>query len=370
MKVDYEKFPEIPEGCQLNYNKKTDLYQVFREKRTVDPETGEKKIVRQTIGSIRNGVYRPGENYLLRQKNEELQKEVDKLRRLAKKVPQSCRQTDINAENVQSHVTQAIKSSELDFRRADRRRINMAPIALAAVMSALGGESDAVMIENYLKTHRDFFEKYLPGCDFENVSHDTIRRAFMLVEPKKFEEFYLQMTSGLVFQTKRRIVAADGQAVRATARTDKEGMLKGAQMLMNFYDASSRVCLAQQIIERKSNEISVGYKMVESLALAGSVVTADAMSCQVNFVNSVIQAQADYLLSLKGNQDSSWQEVMYLFGAADESQIKWHKTDYELDHGRIEKREVAVLPGALLSKPMLTKWNGLADGSIVRMRTI
>ena len=370
MKVDYEKFPDIPPGCQLNYNKNTGLYQVFRESRRIDPETGTKKVVRETIGSIRDGVYRPGENYLLRKKNAELEAEVARLRRLTMKVSKADRQTDDNAEKVETRVAEAIKTSEMDFRRAERTHINMAPIALAALMSALSGDSDAVMIENYLKIHRDFFEKYLPNSAFDNVSHDTIRRAFMLVEPKKFGDFYVQMTFNLIRQTERRIVAADGQAVRASARLGKDGALKGTQMLMNFFDTGSRVCLAHEVIDRKTNEISVGHKMVENLALSGSIVTADAMSCQVNFVNAVMGAQADYLLSLKGNQEACWQEVMTLFGSVEESRIQWHRTGYELAHGRIERREVAILPGALLSKPMTSKWLGLREGSVVRLRTV
>lgn len=72
MKVDYAKFPEIPPGCSQNYNKKTKLYQVYRERRERDSETKQIRIKRDTIGSIRDGVFRFGENYRLREENKRL----------------------------------------------------------------------------------------------------------------------------------------------------------------------------------------------------------------------------------------------------------------------------------------------------------
>ncbi len=36
MLPDYAKYPQIPPNCRLNYNGKSDLYQVYREQRTRD----------------------------------------------------------------------------------------------------------------------------------------------------------------------------------------------------------------------------------------------------------------------------------------------------------------------------------------------
>lgn len=371
MKVDYAKYPDIPPGCQLNENKKTGLFQVFRERRVRDPETGKNKVIRETIGSIRDGKYRPGENYLLRQQNQELLRKIEQLESQVRLVPKLNHETAHQSKKVQGRVEIALENSNLDQRKASRIKIPMSSIALAAMMSALGGESDAVLIEDYLKLHQDFFKKYMPDCHVEDISHDTVRRNLMLIDPKRFADFYTDITSNLIKQVQVRVVAADGQAVRATGRKTKDNPLQhGAQMVMSFYDTSNRVSLMQEVIDKKTNEISVGFKMIESLALAGSIVTADAMSCQVRFVDAVLDAQADYVLSLKGNQDASWNEVICLFAKTHESQIKRYQTDLELDHGRIEQRTVDVIPGKLLPMVMLQKWNGLSYGSVVRVRTV
>lgn len=67
MKVDYEKYPEIPQGCLLNYNKYYDSYQVFRQWREIDPTTNKSRNVRETVGVIKNGSFKFSPTYLLRQ---------------------------------------------------------------------------------------------------------------------------------------------------------------------------------------------------------------------------------------------------------------------------------------------------------------
>lgn len=57
MKVDLTKYPDIPEGCQLNYNKISDSYQVFRPVYKIDKKTGKRKRTRESVGSIKKGVF-------------------------------------------------------------------------------------------------------------------------------------------------------------------------------------------------------------------------------------------------------------------------------------------------------------------------
>lgn len=370
MKVDYSKYPEIPAGCQLNYNKTFDLYQVFREQRVIDPETGKKKVVRETIGSIRNGVFKPGETYRLRTENAELKKKLEKLTARVNALPQTGADVLERAGKVRQKVSSAIKTASLDKRNQDRVKIPMESIALPALMCALTGDTDAEMIADYTRVHADFFKRYLPEIHTENISHDTVRTNLMLVEPEKFESFYLQIANHLIKQASNRVIAADGQAVKATGRrTSQDPTLHETRMLMSLYGAVNHVCLMQRLIDKKTNEIAVGYQMIDALALQGSVVTADAMSCQVKFVDSILAAGADYTLSLKGNQDKSWAEVQNIFATADDTLKDCHVAPVELDHGRIEQRTIEVLPGHLLSDVLKNKWSGLDGGCIVRVRT-
>lgn len=80
MLPDYAKYPQIPPNCRLNYNGKNDLYQVYREQRTRAPQTGAIKVVRETVGSIRNGVFTFGQTYLKQEEIRRKDAEIAQLR--------------------------------------------------------------------------------------------------------------------------------------------------------------------------------------------------------------------------------------------------------------------------------------------------
>lgn len=353
MQVDYVKYPDIPPGCQMNLNKKTGAYQVFREGKNRSPWC---KTKRESIGRIDSkGRFTLSKTYLLQKQLHQIQT-TDRL------------PADEQTAKVVRALSSSIKANNLENRRLTYKSVSMTALLLGALMQALTGDTDCVSISDFIVRNKDFFKANIPDCDFENVSHDTIRRTLMLIDPDRFANFYMDTISGIVRRTMKRVVAADGQAVRASGKaTADDPTLHGASMFMNFYDTTNRVCLAQRHIDKKTNEITVGPQMIQDLDLHGTVVTADAMSCQVGFVEAVLK-QADYCISLKGNQNKCWKEVSYLFNSTHEDQIKTWVSGWDSEHGRVEQRTVSMISGSLLSKVLRDKWLGLSGGSVIRVR--
>ena len=62
-------------------------------------------------------------------------------------------------------------------------------------------------------------------------------------------------------------------------------------------------------MDDKSNEITALPKLLEMLTLRGKVVTADAMHCQRQVAQQVIEQGGDYALALKGNQGALRDDV-------------------------------------------------------------
>lgn len=378
MKVDYEKFPNIPPNCQLNYNKHTRVYQVFRPRKEVDPVTGATVgRTRDTIGSIKDGVFTPGENYLLRTENQKLNETIRDLkeqlaqqRALVKTEPFK-QEIRTAAATVTQKINEIANDSQIDRRRRKKSiLIPMTAIATATMMTLLCGPSDAVLIADYLNQNKDFFRVYMPELAVDQIAHDTVRRVLLLAKPERVQDFFTRMTTNCIYDVAMKIYAADGQAVRATGRRTKNGKaLRGAYMMMNIFDVHNRVCVATKLIEKKKNEITVGPQMLAELDIAGCVITADAMSCQVRFTETIINQNGHYLISLKGNQDKTLEEVRNLFATAHKDHIHGYAPqESEYDHGRIESRQVWTLPGRFLSKTLQDKWSGLAGGCIVKMR--
>lgn len=361
MKVDYNKYPMIPKNCQLNYNKVRDVYQVFREFRVFDEQTKKKKTQRQTIGQIKNGTFSYSKLYLERERNKRLEIQLEE----QKRIPGHARQT-------LSKISEVVKETELDERDCQRIIFPIEPIVHAALFSALVGRTDCPQIAQYFNDNRAYFAKCYDNLPDRQLSHDVVYRTFLKINPTKFETFYEKFLSNLMTKQVdgQWIICADGQAVRAsTGRRSKDGKRHESYMLMNFFDQNRRICLKQRLIAAKTNEISVGPEMLSCLDITGAIVTADAMSCQVRFVDAVLARGANYCLSLKGNQEKSWNEVKAVFSLTHPDQILKYEDQVNLSHGRIETRTYSMIRGSLLSKMLRNKWNGLEQGCVIRVHS-
>ena len=116
------------------------------------------------------------------------------------------------------------------------------------------------------------------------------------------------------------------------------GYLTGCKDLM-------KICFGQVKTEEKSNEITAIPELLELLELKGLIVTIDAMGCQKKIAEKIVEKKADYLFSLKGNQEKIHEDVKDFFNhELDEKYCERYKIQklscaVEKDHGHIEKRD-------------------------------
>src|SRR5262249_17884864 len=96
-------------------------------------------------------------------------------------------------------------------------------------------------------------------------------------------------------------------------------------------------------VEGKSNEITAIPKLLDIIDVKGSIVTIDAMGCQIDIADKIVDKEADYILALKGNQQSLADEVENYFNQAYAIDFKGLQYDdmstKDCGHVRIEKRE-------------------------------
>jgi predicted transposase YbfD/YdcC len=99
--------------------------------------------------------------------------------------------------------------------------------------------------------------------------------------------------------------------------------------------------LGQQATEEKSNEITAIPALVERINLAGALVSIDAMGCNPNIAQGILDAKADYLLAVKDNQPTLHAEIKSYFDAAPSNTIEQSQT-IDKGHGRLEIRTHTV----------------------------
>lgn len=163
-----------------------------------------------------------------------------------------------------------------------------------------------------------------------------------------FLDCFLRWTQSLRTAVAQEIVALDGKALRRALNRDQS-----LQSVVSAWAESNGLVLGQLKVADKSNEITALPELLRVLELAGGIVTVDAMGCQKKIAKEILEADADYVLALKGNHETVHAEVKAFLAAAvaertarrpagakpapAAAQLASCET-VEKDHGRIETR--------------------------------
>jgi predicted transposase YbfD/YdcC len=138
--------------------------------------------------------------------------------------------------------------------------------------------------------------------------------------------------------------------------------------LVSAWAADARLCLGQLAGGDKSNEIVAEPKLLELLSLKGRVITTDAMNCQRKIAQQVIDQGGDYVLALKGNQETLHDDVRRFLD--DPATPLVGATDIDKGYGRIEAG-TAALTADIAWLQESHHWPGLkAIGKITARREI
>lgn len=228
-----------------------------------------------------------------------------------------------------------------DPRRERTKLHQLVDILIIAVCATICAAETWEEIAEFGQAKESWFKKFL-ALPNGIPSHDTFRRVFLLINPQKFQESFLVWVREVSRLTAGEIVAIDGKQVRGARSPDgKEGL-----RMVSAWACEQRLVLGQLKTREKSNEITAIPLLLELLELRGCIVTIDAMGCQREIAEQIISQEADYVLSLKGNQGRLHKEVAEYFAWAERINFKDVEYDYcrtlEKDHGRIEERRCWV----------------------------
>ena len=229
-------------------------------------------------------------------------------------------------------------------RTKDHDLIDIVVIAICTLLC--GGEGFGDM-EDFGHAKHDWFKTFL-GLRNGIPSHDTFNRVFAAMDPKEFLDCFLRWTQSLRRAVGREIVALDGKALRR-ALNQKES----PKYMVSAWAEQNGLVLGQLKVDDKSNEITAVPQLLRVLELTGCIVTIDAMGCQRNIAKEIVEADADYVLALKGNQQKAYEEVKGFLDETVREQREMAqskakpslaaarlgcKQTVEKDHGRIETR--------------------------------
>jgi predicted transposase YbfD/YdcC len=213
-------------------------------------------------------------------------------------------------------------------------------VLLLCLLGVLAGAEAFTEIALFGVKKLAFLRRFRPFKD-GTPDHGHLSDILAVLDAEQFQRCFVAWVAALT-GIPAGVIAIDGKTVRRSKSTGK-----AAIHMVSAFAARQRLVLGQVKVAEKSNEIIAIPKLLEMLAIEGAIITIDAMGCQRDIAQKVIDKKADYVLALKGNQ-SSLREDVELF--ATEQKARGFKdttisrdTTIDGDHGRIETRTTTVI---------------------------
>jgi predicted transposase YbfD/YdcC len=223
----------------------------------------------------------------------------------------------------------------IDLRQAHKVKHLMKDIIAIVFFAKLSNANEWDEIHYFAVEKEIFLRKYL---ELPNgiPSYDTIRRVMAMVSSEflsQFQKRWNEMLNGNQGQKLKKILALDGKTQRGNKR--------GGQQPNHIVSAvdENGFCLSQKLVTDKTNEIKAIPELLDDINIKGNIVTTDAMGCQKDIARKIIKKRADYVLALKSNQPSLYEDTKLYF--EDVELLKncdYHKTIEKARSG-VEVRE-------------------------------
>ena len=266
----------------------------------------------------------------------------------------------------------ADRFSDLDDPRESGKVIYpLTDILVIAVCAAIAGAESYEDIVLYGKSKTSWLSEFL-DLDKGIPSHDTFCRVFGLIDAEAFEACFTSWAKSQAEDPDGEVVAIDGKTIR---RTFDHGREQSPLHVVSAWASEQSLVLTQEVTSEKSNEITAIPEVLGALNLEGALVTIDAMGCQTEIAEQIIEEKADYLLALKENHRTAYRAVQTHFddrcfgsGAFDRGARSRLRSDgFDESHGRVVRRRVFACSEAS-ELEALSEWPGLQ--SVVGIETI
>ncbi len=243
-------------------------------------------------------------------------------------------------------------------------------VVTIAVMSVLAGADGPTAIHRWAKIKAELLIRVLP-LPHGIPSKDVFGRVLAALDPQAFQAGFGAWLAALRAtaegksdandsqHSQRPVFPIDGKTARRS-HDHKNGL--GALHSVSLWAADYGLSLGQVACAEKSNEITAIPELLKLVDTRGAIITIDAMGTQTAIAEQIIQGGADYVLALKGNQETLHQGVVDYLDEQLETdfanvEARRHTTK-ETGHGRAETRHYVQVP-APQTLPGFERWAGL-----------
>jgi predicted transposase YbfD/YdcC len=249
------------------------------------------------------------------------------------------------------------------------KRHSLTDILVLTILAVICGAESWVDVEEFGDIKEDWLKTFL---ELPNgiPSHDTIGNVFARLSPEILQDSFLSWIRSLVEISDGEVIAIDGKTLR---HSYDSAINRKAIHMISAWASNNKLVLGQLKVDEKSNEITAIPELLKMIDIKGCTVTIDAMGTQREIAKQIIQQDADYVLTLKGNQGIPHMVVKEYFHKALIRNFYGINYDYyediNKDHGRIEIRKYWTISDLhwLYDRNM---WDGLKSVGMVQSTRI
>lgn len=251
-------------------------------------------------------------------------------------------------------------------RQCENLKHPLVDIIMLGFCGVLAGCEDFVEIAEWATEHAAVLGTFLE-LPHGIPSHDTFTRVFAVLQPSMLQEVllpWLLERRGLPGEW----IHLDGKTLRGTRCQSRK--LK-ALHVVSAWAGQTGLTLGQVAVDTKSNEITALPQLLDLLDLQDKIVTIDAIGCQRELAQRIVEGGGDYVLAVKGNQPTLHTALQDAFVHAPTPKLRSSRqtTTFEKGHGRYEQRTVEVLPAReYLSEAQRALWAGVVSLVMVTCR--
>ena len=218
------------------------------------------------------------------------------------------------------------------------RKHELINILIMTIYGILCGYTDFENLADFLKVKEDYFINLL-NLKNGTPSHDTLSRVFAIIDSKKFLEIFITWIKEII-EANGLHISIDGKAIKSARDKINGG---NTPYIVSAFLSDIGLSIGQVKVDDKSNEITAIPELIKLLDIEGKIITIDAIGTQEDICNLITsdEKKGDFILKVKDNQKDLKDDIKTFFDFGirreDTNIIVWD-TDFEKDHGRIEKR--------------------------------
>lgn len=228
--------------------------------------------------------------------------------------------------------------ADLPDPRLERRKLHsLTDILCITICAVICGAQHWTQVEEFGLSKESWFRTFLK---LENgiPCHDTFGYVFAALNPQEFEKRFIRWVEALSEKTQGDIISFDGKVLK---KSFDKASGKAAIHMVSAFSSANQVILGQLKVSDKSNEITAVPELLKLLVLEGTIVTTDALNCQKDIAAAIVDRGADYVLALKENHPTLYQDVELYFQKPGRSCL-FSEIEVEKGHGRIESRQYGL----------------------------